>query len=107
MSLKDLQIKTPIRLAGTRGEIGIPFGMRRDTVVTAATLTLNFAYSPALLGDLSQLVVILNGEVVRTLPLQSDGAGGSQVAITGQSGAVPGRRQPAQHPSRRSLHPRL
>ncbi|WP_419816881.1 UDP-forming cellulose synthase catalytic subunit [Glacieibacterium sp.] len=81
LSLKDLQVRSPIRLAGTRGEFGIPFGMRRDGVVTAATLTLNFAYSPAMLGDLSQLVVMLNGEVVRTLQLQPDGAGGQQVAI--------------------------
>ncbi|QXQ05065.1 UDP-forming cellulose synthase catalytic subunit [Sphingosinicellaceae bacterium] len=81
LSFKDLQVKSPIRLAGTRGEVGIPFGMRRDTVVTGATLTLNFAYSPALLGDLSQLVVILNGEVVRILALRSDGAGGQVVTI--------------------------
>ena len=81
LSLKDLQVKSPIRLAGTRGEFGIPFGMRRDTVVTGAALTLDFAYSPALLGDLSQLVIMLNGEVVRTLPLQTAGAGGSRITI--------------------------
>ncbi|MFM9776444.1 cellulose biosynthesis cyclic di-GMP-binding regulatory protein BcsB, partial [Streptomyces galilaeus] len=50
LSLKDLRIKTPIRLAGTRGEIGIPFGMRQNDVVTAAELTLHMAWSPALLG---------------------------------------------------------
>lgn len=81
LSLKDLQIRSPIRLAGTRGEVGIPFGMRRDNVVTGATLTLNFAYSNALLGDLSQLVVLLNGEVVRALALKPDGAGGQAVTI--------------------------
>jgi len=81
LSFKDLQVRGPIRLAGTRGEIGIPFGMRRNSVVTAATLTLNFAYSPSLLADLSQLVILLNGEVVRTLALQSDGAGGQVLTI--------------------------
>ncbi len=81
LSFRDLQVRNPIRLAGTRGEIGIPFGMRRDSVVTGAALTLNFAYSPSLLGDLSQLVVILNGEVVRTIGLQPSGAGGQVLTI--------------------------
>ncbi|MGI4876141.1 MAG: cellulose biosynthesis cyclic di-GMP-binding regulatory protein BcsB, partial [Janthinobacterium lividum] len=81
LSLKDLQVKSPIRLAGTRGEVGIPFGMRRDSVVTGATLSLNLAHSPALLGDLSQLVVILNGEVVRVVPLTPDSADGQQLTI--------------------------
>lgn len=70
LSFRDLQVKSPIRLAGTRGEIGIPFGMRADQVVTTATLTLNFSHSPSLLGDLSQLVVILNGEVVNIVQLE-------------------------------------
>jgi len=81
VSLRDLQVKSPVRLAGTRGEIGVPFGMRSNQVVTAANLTLNFAYSPALLGDLSQLVVILNGEVVRVLPLDPAGAQGQILTI--------------------------
>jgi cellulose synthase (UDP-forming) len=81
LSFRDLQLKTPIRLAGTRGEIGIPFGLRRNEVVTDAALTLNFAWSPALLGDLSQLVVMLNGEVVRTIPLPSAESAGQNIRI--------------------------
>ena len=81
LSFKDLQIKTPIRLAGTRGEVGIPFGIRRNEVVTAATLTLNFAYSPALLGDLSHLAVLLNGEIVKAQPLLREGANGTTLVI--------------------------
>jgi cellulose synthase (UDP-forming) len=81
LSLKDLRIKTPIRLAGTRGEIGIPFGMRQSDVVTDATLTLHLAWSPALLGDLSQLVVLVNGEVVQTLPLRPGDSGGQELKI--------------------------
>jgi len=76
LTFKDLRIKMPIRLAGTRGEIGIPFGMRRSDIVTDATITLHFAWSPAMLDDLSQLVVLLNGEVVQTIPLhRADSAG--------------------------------
>jgi len=81
LSLKDLRIKTPIRLAGTRGEIGIPFGMRQSDVVTDAVLTLHLAWSPALLGDLSQLVVLVNGEVVQTVPLRPGDSGGQELKI--------------------------
>ena len=81
VTLKDLRVTTPIRLAGVRGEIGIPFGMRGDQVVSDATLTLNFAYSPSMLGDLSQLVVLLNGEVVRTIQLDPGAAAGQVLSI--------------------------
>lgn len=81
LTFKDLRIKTPIRLAGTRGEIGIPFGMRRNDVVTDAFITLRTAWSPALLGDLSQLVVLLNGEVVQTIPLRPGDSGGQTLKI--------------------------
>jgi len=81
LSFKDLRIKTPIRLAGTRGEIGIPFGMRQSDVVTDAMLTLHMAWSPAMLGDLSQLVVLVNGEVVQTVPLRPSDSGGQELKI--------------------------
>ncbi|EGD59978.1 putative cellulose synthase [Novosphingobium nitrogenifigens DSM 19370] len=81
LSLKDLRIKTPIRLAGTHGEIGIPFGMRQSDVVTDAVLTLHLAWSPALLGDVSQLVVLVNGEVAQTIPLRPGDSGGQELKI--------------------------
>ena len=74
ITLKDLSIGSPIRLQGTRGEIGIPFGLRSDEVVTDASITLDLAYSPDLLGDISQMVVLLNGEVLRTVALNADTA---------------------------------
>lgn len=81
VTLKDLQIKTPIRLAGTRGEIGISFGVPANQVVTGANLTLNFAYSPTLIEDLSQLVVLLNGEVVTSIRLDRANSGGQSLLI--------------------------
>lgn len=81
LSFRDLQVKSPIRLQGTRGEIGIPFGIRRTDVVTNANLTLNLSWSPAMLGDLSQLVVLLNGEVVHVLPLRPGDARGQAITI--------------------------
>lgn len=81
LTFKDLQINNAIRLQGVRGEIGIPFGMRQDRVVTAAKLTLQAAWSPAMLDNLSQLVVILNGEVVQTVPLTRANAGGQTISF--------------------------
>jgi cellulose synthase (UDP-forming) len=81
LSLKDLRIRQPVRLQGTHGEIGIPFGLRQDRVVTQASITIQTAWSPAMLDDLTQLVVILNGEVVRTIPLTRANAGGMTFTV--------------------------
>lgn len=81
LTLKDLRLSRPIRLQGTRGEIGIPFGMRQDRVVTGAVLRLNLAWSPSMLDDLSQLVVIVNGEVAQTIPLTRANSAGQVIDV--------------------------
>ncbi|WP_159980906.1 MULTISPECIES: UDP-forming cellulose synthase catalytic subunit [unclassified Novosphingobium] len=81
LTLKDLRLTRPIRLQGTRGEIGIPFGMRQDRVVTGAVLRLQLAWSPAMLDDLSQMVVIVNGEVVQTIPLTRANSAGQVIDV--------------------------
>jgi len=81
MTLEDLKVNRPLRLIGSSGEAGIPVNLRQDEVVTQAQLTLNFAYSPQLLADLSHLTVLLNDEVVGTVPLTPDGAGGVVVNL--------------------------
>ncbi|MBB4858033.1 cellulose synthase (UDP-forming) [Novosphingobium chloroacetimidivorans] len=81
LSLKDLRIKQPVRLQGTHGEIGIPFGLRQDRVVTSASITIQAAWSPAMIDELSQLVVILNGEVVHTIPLTRANSGGMTFTV--------------------------
>ncbi|EIZ78058.1 glycosyltransferase [Novosphingobium sp. Rr 2-17] len=81
LTFKDLRISRPIRLQGTKGEIGIPFGMRQDRVVTGAVLHVQMAWSPAMLDDLSQLVVIVNGEVVQTMPLTRANSSGQVLDI--------------------------
>ncbi|WCT73310.1 UDP-forming cellulose synthase catalytic subunit [Sphingomonas naphthae] len=68
-SFKDFGIEGPVRLATVRGEVGIPFGMRRDEVAVKAQLTINFAYSPVLIEQLSRMVILINGEVVQSIPL--------------------------------------
>jgi cellulose synthase (UDP-forming) len=81
ITLADMGPRHPVRLLGVNGEAGIPFALRRDEVVTGATLVLNFAYSPALLPDLSQLNVLINDEAVASLPLSREGARGTQIEI--------------------------
>lgn len=81
LTLKDLRLSRPIRLQGTRGEIGISFGMRQDRVVTGAVLRLQLAWSPTLLDDLSQMVVMVNGEVVQTIPLTRANSAGQVVEV--------------------------
>lgn len=81
LTFKDLDVRQPIRLQGTRGEYGIPFGVAANEVVTRARLTLTLAHSPSLLADLSQLVVLLNGEVVDTVGLTAAAGESTSVAI--------------------------
>lgn len=81
MTLEDLKVSRPLRLIGSAGEAGIPVNLRQDEVVTQAQLTLNFAYSPQLLAELSHLTVLLNDEVIGTVPLTPDGAGGVVVNL--------------------------
>lgn len=81
MTLEDLKQSRPMRLTSTLGEASVPFTVRQDEVVTQAQLTLNFAYSPQLLQDLSHLTVLINDEVIGTIPLLSAGAGGVTVTL--------------------------
>ncbi|RQR28815.1 MULTISPECIES: cellulose biosynthesis cyclic di-GMP-binding regulatory protein BcsB [unclassified Burkholderia] len=75
LTFADLGARDPLQLRGTDGQNGIAFSVRRDEVVMGATLHLVYSYSPALLPDLSQLKVLINGEVAATLPLPAAQAG--------------------------------
>ena len=69
VSLKDLGEMTPIRLQGVKDDAGRDFSVRRDEVVTAANVNLNFAYSPALIPELSHLHVFINEELIGSVQL--------------------------------------
>ncbi|MBN3788757.1 cellulose biosynthesis cyclic di-GMP-binding regulatory protein BcsB, partial [Burkholderia sp. Ac-20353] len=75
LTLADLGARDPLQLRGTDGQNGVAFSVRDDEVVTGAVLHLVYSYSPALLPDLSQLKVLVNGEVAATLPLPQVQAG--------------------------------
>ena len=79
-TLTQLGIDYAIQLRGVSGTIGIPFSVRADELVTAASLKLDYAYSPTLIPELSHLMVSVNDVLVTTLPLPAAGAGKPQSA---------------------------
>jgi cellulose synthase (UDP-forming) len=82
LTLKDLGAFSPIRLIGVQGEGSLPFSVRRDEVVTDAKMDLTFAYSPALIPEISHLTVLMNGEVVGSIPLPKDKSSGQTATLT-------------------------
>ena len=79
LTLSNMGAETAVQLRGVNGYAGLNFGVRADEVVTSATLLLKYTYSPALLPDISQLNVLVNGETVDSIPLLRERAGGEQV----------------------------
>ncbi|AEI37109.1 UDP-forming cellulose synthase catalytic subunit [Zymomonas mobilis] len=81
ISFENMGIGQTIHLVGVLGEMGIPFGLRSDETVARANLKLSLSYSPSLLSDLSHLVVLVNNEVVRSIPLLRENANGLDITI--------------------------
>jgi hypothetical protein len=75
LTFADYGALDPLQLRGTDGQNGIAFSVRGDEVVTGAILHLIYSYSPSLLPSISQLKVLINGEVAATLPVPRDQAG--------------------------------
>lgn len=80
-SLRDLQVRQNVRLRGVDGEVGVPFGGRADEILKSGQLVLDFGYSPAMLPDLSSLTVLINDEVVRSVPLPKAGADRTRIEV--------------------------
>lgn len=74
-SLKALGAQYPLNLRGVDGSNTLNFSVRNDEVVTGARLNLRYAYSPALLSDLSHINVLINDEVAASLDVPRDTAG--------------------------------
>jgi len=80
LNLTQLGIDYAIQLRGISGTVGIPFNVRADELVTAASFKLNYAYSPSLIPELSHLKVTVNDVLVATLPVNRADAGKPQTA---------------------------
>jgi cellulose synthase operon protein B len=75
LSFAELGALAPLQLRGVDSQSGVDFAVRADEVVTGAVLHLVYSYSPGLLPDLSQIKVLLNGEVAATLPVPREQGG--------------------------------
>lgn len=79
-SLKELGVASPLNVRGS-DSAGMIFSLRRDRLVTSASLKLAYNASPSLLPEISHIKITLNGEVVATLPLHA-GEGGKSLEQT-------------------------
>ncbi|MGD9774581.1 cellulose biosynthesis cyclic di-GMP-binding regulatory protein BcsB [Diaphorobacter sp.] len=75
VSFRQLGAIFPLQLRGVQGTGGVQFSVRGDEVVSSARLRLNYAYSPALLPDISHLRVMVNEQVVTTIPVPKEQGG--------------------------------
>lgn len=75
VSLKQLGAGYPLQLRGVQGLGGVPFSVRADEVVVSAKLKLKYAYSPALLSNISHINVRVNQEVAQTIAVPREKAG--------------------------------
>ncbi|CRM38126.1 cellulose biosynthesis cyclic di-GMP-binding regulatory protein BcsB [Pseudomonas sp. 8 R 14] len=78
LTLKQLGRRDTMNLQGVESSDSVNFDIRADEVVKGAQLLLKYSYSPALLADLSQINVLVNGEVAASLALPKEGAGTQQ-----------------------------
>ena len=67
LTLHDLGAAGPVDLRGHTPQVAVTVGVRADEVVTAATLTLSGAMSPALLPGVSGDTITLNGHYVGSI----------------------------------------
>ena len=77
LTLADLGARYPFYLRGVDGSDSVNFNLRSNEIAVQAVLDLFYSYSPALLSDLSHINVLVNDEVVATLPVPREDAGKS------------------------------
>ncbi|RCS59806.1 cellulose biosynthesis cyclic di-GMP-binding regulatory protein BcsB [Parvibium lacunae] len=74
-TLKQLGTYDAFEIRGVDGSYSVPFSIPADEVVSEIKLKLNYTYSPALISQISHLKVMMNSEVVATIPLPKENAG--------------------------------
>ena len=82
-TLQQLGAQYALNLRGVDGSNTVPVGVRDDQVVSGARLNLRYAYSPALLPDLSHINVLVNDQVAASIDVPKNTSGTSlERAIT-------------------------
>ncbi len=75
LQLKDVGVTEPILLKGSDSSRFVAFSLRSDEVVSAASMKLRLSVSPGLDPQNSQLSVVINGEIVHSVILNSEQSG--------------------------------
>lgn len=75
-TFEELGALGPIELQGVDGKRSLTLSMRNDVVVTSAKLKISYAWSPVLIPELSHLKVMLNDELMTSLPLARENSNG-------------------------------
>lgn len=75
LTLKQLGLNYPMTLRGVDGSDTVNFNVRADEIVTKASLKLYYAYSPALLPEVSHINVMVNEGMTATIPVPKETAG--------------------------------
>jgi hypothetical protein len=79
LDLTSFGVRGAAQLQGLDGKLTLNFGVRLDEAVTSAKLRLRYTYSPALLPELSHLKILLNQQVIATVPLPKTQGSGESV----------------------------
>lgn len=79
-TFKELGAKRPLSIVGIDARDSVAVSLREDQMVSNATLDLQYSYSAALIPELSSLKVLMNDELIGTIPVTKEGAGQVQEA---------------------------
>ncbi|WP_456404521.1 cellulose biosynthesis cyclic di-GMP-binding regulatory protein BcsB [Thiolapillus sp.] len=74
-SFEELGAGYPLTLRSSGGSMALSFGVHADELVVAAKARIIYTYSPSLIPHLSHIKVLLNDEVLATLPMPEEQAG--------------------------------
>lgn len=80
-TLRDLGAQQPLRLRGAESSVDLPVSIRNDELVTSARLHLRYAHAPTLLVDDASLTVLVNDEVIGSVPMSAQTAEGGEAVI--------------------------
>ncbi|WP_406668096.1 cellulose biosynthesis cyclic di-GMP-binding regulatory protein BcsB [Gallaecimonas sp. GXIMD1310] len=82
ISLHEAGVNGDMTILANGANNGVHFSLRKDELVTAATLALDVRYPGASFPKDSYLDVMLNGQALKSIPLDPFGADGQTVKIT-------------------------
>ena len=77
--LKNIGVLDPILIEGSDNSRFVAFSLRSDEVVASASMKLRLSLSPGLDPQNSQLSVLINGEIVHSMALNTEQSGDDEV----------------------------